>query len=192
MHGSPSEQRQVAQQRPKPADTMADGVEPRATPTERLPPRAPLLSRRDGEGSGIAARRKARLCTQILPRGWQAYSQTAVVREPGGRARQAATGPSQSSKQQVAGQQQYVSPEGLLLPSLKRALELAHGTPPAPDQLLRWLRAAAANPQAYQLDVNAAKGQAHVLGLLRCRALRVDADREAVERRFAEAGGAAV
>jgi hypothetical protein len=145
----------------------------------------------------MAARRKARHSIQGLPLGWQAYrhvSQSTLSKKGGvGNVQQLAAAaatpvaPLQNSKQQPVAQQQYLSPEGLLLPSLKRAQEVAYGVVLAPDQLLRWLKAAAANPHAAQLDASTAPGQANMLGLLRCRALRVDSDRQAVQRRFAEA-----
>ena len=156
-----------------------------------------------GDAIGLAARRKARPAAEFkLPVGWRAYgppggASPAPVKPMAQQRNASATRASkQQSQQGVAHQQdsaqqeqQYISAEGLVLPSLQHVREVVQGEVPTPALLLRWLRGTAANPQAAAGWAGAAAAHAYLLGLCRVRVTRVEEDRRQMRLRLALARG---
>ncbi|KAL4452423.1 hypothetical protein ABPG75_008085 [Micractinium tetrahymenae] len=60
-----------------------------------------------------------------------------------------------------------------------------------PRKLIRYLRAAAANPLAAAAAAGSTRGLAHLLGLRRVRIVRIEEERQKLKRRLGQAGGGA-
>ena len=161
-----------------------------ATATSSLPPSASIYSRAGyvghGDAIGLAARRRARGSAAQdfqLPQGWrQQPVPPGSKASPSGRA-----GPAGKKQRQQEPQQQYVSPEGLVFPSLQAVQEVVEGPVVVPRRLIRWAKRAAADPLSALDAPSTTSGLAHLLGLRRVRAMLVPADRRQMQRRVAAA-----
>ncbi|KAL4450104.1 hypothetical protein ABPG77_010773 [Micractinium sp. CCAP 211/92] len=90
-------------------------------------------------------------------------------------------------------QQQYISPEGLAFPSLQAAREVVHHGPILPPRkLVRYVRAAAADPLTAAAAADSTRGLAHQLGIRRVRIVRIEEERQRLKRRLAQASSPAV
>ncbi|PSC72068.1 hypothetical protein C2E20_4395 [Micractinium conductrix] len=168
-----------------------------ATPVQAAPA-APPGRRLPAGGGGPAARRAAQAAANppfVLPPGWQVQPARQNVAQPDAQQQQQQQQKKQkqaSPQQQQQQQQQYLSPEGLVLPSLKAVQDVVEGPVLLPRKLVAWVRAAAAKPLATAAAAGTTRSQAYMLGLRRVRIARIEGERRQLRRRLAaaEAGAA--